>query len=75
MDTTTTVAGNLANGKGKTTRIERGVKLHREHGGEIERIGIHAYRVPSCTGTGSYAVYTDLRCCTCPDHPRAKANG
>jgi hypothetical protein len=56
-------------------RIGRGIKLHREHGAEIERTGIHTYRVPSCTGTGTYTVYADLRCCTCPDHPRAKAAG
>jgi hypothetical protein len=56
-------------------RIGRGIKLHREHGAEIERTGIHTYRVPSCTGTGTYTVYSDLRCCTCPDHPRAKAVG
>jgi len=30
------------------------------------------YRVPSCTGNGYYTVYTDLRACTCPDHPKAK---
>ena len=60
---------------GKTTRIERGIRLHREHAGEIERVGIHAYRVPSCTGTGSYAVHADLRYCSCPDHPKAKAAG
>lgn len=58
-----------------SSRIKRGVALHRERGGEIERIGAHAYRVPSCTGTGFYTVYTDFRACTCPDHPRAKAAG
>jgi hypothetical protein len=62
-----------------STRIGRGIKRYRDHGAEIERIGIHTYRVPSigcaCTGRGSYTVYSDLRCCTCPDHPRAKAAG
>jgi hypothetical protein len=58
-----------------STRIGRAIKLHCEHGAEIERVGIHTYRVPSCTGTGTYTVYSDLRCCTCPDHSRAKANG
>ncbi len=59
----------------ESTRVTRGIALHREHGGEIERVGINTYRVPSCTGTGTYTVYTDLRCCSCPDHPRAKAAG
>jgi hypothetical protein len=57
------------------TRVTRGIALYREHGAEIERTGIHTYGVPSCTGTGTYTVYSDLRCCTCPDHPRAKAVG
>jgi hypothetical protein len=58
-----------------STRVTRGIALYREGAHEIERVGIHTYRVPSCTGTGTYTVYSDLRCCTCPDHPRAKANG
>jgi hypothetical protein len=58
-----------------STRIGRGIKLHHEHSDKIERIGIHTYRVPSCTGSGSYTVYSDLRCCTCPDHRRAKEAG
>lgn len=58
-----------------STRVQRGVRLHREHGHLIERIAAHTYRVPSCTGTGSYVAYTDLRFCTCPDHPRAKSAG
>ncbi len=57
------------------SRILRGLKLFKERGAEIERVGIHTYRVPSCTGNGSYTVYTDLRCCTCPDHPHVKAAG
>ena len=67
MDTTTIAA--------KTTRLQRGVRLFGERGHEIERISAHTYRVPSCTGTGFYTAYTDLRCCTCPDHMRAKAAG
>jgi hypothetical protein len=57
------------------TRVTRGIALYREHGAEIERTGIHTYRVPSCMGMGTYTVYSDLRCCNCPDHPRAKAAG
>ena len=59
----------------KTTRLSRGITLHRERGHEIERIAAHTYRVPSCSGEGFYTAYTDLRCCTCPDHMRAKAVG
>lgn len=58
-----------------STRLIRGVRLFLERGAEIERISAHTYRVPSCTGIGTYTAYTDLRCCTCPDHVRAKAAG
>jgi hypothetical protein len=58
-----------------STRVTRGIALYREYGDQIERTGIHTYRVPSCTGSGTYTVYSDLRCCSCPDHPRAKAAG
>jgi hypothetical protein len=67
MDTTTIPA--------KTTRLQRGVRLFLERGEEIERTTANTYRVPSCSGTGSYLVYLDLRCCTCPDHRSAKASG
>lgn len=59
----------------KSTRLQRGVRLFNDRGHEIERISAHTYRVPSCTGEGAYVAYTDLRCCTCPDHIRAKASG
>ncbi len=59
----------------RTTRLQRGIRLYRDHAGEIEHIGFLTYRVPSCTGEGSYLVYLDLRACTCPDHARAKARG
>ncbi len=59
----------------KTTRLQRGIALHRERGHQIERLEIHTYAVPSCSGDETYTVYTDLRCCTCPDHRRAKAAG
>ncbi len=58
-----------------TTRVQRGVRLYRDHGHEIEHVGFLTYRVPSCTGEGSYLVYLDLHACTCPDHARAKAKG
>ncbi len=65
---TTTVAA-------KTTRLQRGVRLHRERGHEIERLEIHTYAVPSCSGDETYTVFTDMGCCSCPDHRRAKAAG
>ncbi len=59
----------------KTTRLQRGVRLFLERGAEIERTTANTYRVPSCSGEGSYLVYLDFRCCTCPDHRAAKAAG
>lgn len=59
----------------KATRISRGIALFHDCGAEIKRTTANTYRVPSCTGEGSYLVYLDLRCCTCPDHARAKASG
>ena len=67
MDTTTVPA--------KTTRLQRGIALFLERGAEIERTTANTYRVPSCTGEGSYLVYLDLRACLCPDHRAAKAVG
>ncbi len=65
---TTTVAA-------KTTRLQRGVRLFNERGSEIERLEIHTYAVPSCSGDETYTVFTDMGCCSCPDHRRAKAAG
>jgi predicted nucleic acid-binding Zn finger protein len=65
---TTTVAA-------KTTRLQRGVRLFRERGHQIERLEIHTYAVPSCSGDETYTVYTDMGCCTCPDHRAAKKAG
>ena len=59
----------------KTTRLSRGIVLHRERGHEIERLEAHTYSVPSCVGGGTYTVFVDLGCCTCPDHRRAKEAG
>ncbi len=59
----------------KTDRLQRGVRLFRERGHEIERTTANTYRVPSCTGEGSYLVYLDLKACLCPDHRRARAAG
>ncbi len=59
----------------KTTRLQRGVRLFNERGAEITRLEIHTYAVPSCSGDEMYTVYTDMGCCSCPDHRRAKAAG
>jgi hypothetical protein len=67
MDTTTVAA--------KTTRLQRGIALYRERGSEIERLEIHTYAVPSCSGDETYTVFTDLQACSCPNHRRAKAAG
>ncbi len=67
MDTTTVAA--------KTTRLQRGIRLFAERGHEIERIAAHTYRVPSCSGDETYTVFTDMGCCSCPDHRHAKAAG
>ncbi len=60
-----------------STRVQRGIALHRERGHEIEHVGIGTYRVPSCTGRGSYVVYVSegYQFCTCDDYPRARALG
>ncbi len=58
-----------------STRLQRGIRLFRDKGHEITRLEIHTYAVPSCSGDETYTVYTDMGCCTCPDHRRAKAAG
>ncbi len=59
----------------KTTRLQRGIALYRERGYEIKPLELDTYSVPSCVGDGTYTVFTDLGCCTCPDHRRAKEAG
>ncbi len=53
-------------------RALRALRLYRERGAEIERTGPWTYLVPSCTGTGSWAVDYRRETCDCPDalrHP------
>ncbi len=52
------------------TREARGIRLYRDHAGEIVRILPHTYEVPSCLGTMSYVVRLDRGTCECPDHAR-----
>ncbi len=68
MDTTTVAA--------KTTRLQRGIALHRERGDEITRTTGGTYIVPSCTGEGHYVVYLgEVTTCSCADSRRAKDAG
>jgi SWIM zinc finger len=50
-----------------STREARGLELYRRGG--IERIARDVYRVPSCSGSGSYDVlYGEREECSCPDY-------
>lgn len=49
--------------------------MARLRGEEIERTAPFTWRVPSCSGSGTYYVYLDILRCSCPDHPRAKELG
>ncbi len=48
-------------------RALRALALYRERGAEIERTGPHTYLVPSCSGTGTWAVNYRRETCDCPD--------
>ncbi len=50
------------------TRALRALALYRERGAEIVRTGPWTYLVPSCTGTGTWAVNYRTETCDCPDH-------
>ena len=60
-----------------STRISRGIALHRERGHEITTTPGGTYRVPSCTGEGHYVVYLEpeFTTCSCPDSRRAREAG
>ena len=52
-----------------TTRAERALKLLEERGQDIRCISAGVYRVPSCSGSGSYDVlYGEREECPCPDY-------
>jgi hypothetical protein len=59
MTVNTTIPGD--------TREVRALTLYRERGAEIVRTGPWTYLVPSCTGTGSWAVNYRRETCDCPD--------
>ena len=52
------------------TREVRALNLYRERGAEIVRTGPWTYLVPSCSGTGSWAVNYKKERCDCPDFER-----
>ena len=52
------------------TRELRAFELFRARGHEIVRTGPWTYLVPSCTGTGSWAVNYKRETCDCPDFER-----
>ena len=49
------------------TRESRALALYRQRGAEIVRTGPHTYLVPSCSGSGTYAVDYEAESCDCPD--------
>jgi hypothetical protein len=49
------------------TRELRALELFRARGHEIVRTGPWTYLVPSCSGTGSWAVNYRRETCDCPD--------
>jgi hypothetical protein len=50
-------------------REERALRLLEERGQDIRRISAGLYRVPSCSGSGSYDVlYGEREECPCPDY-------
>ncbi len=52
-----------------TARAQRALALLEERGDEIRRISAGVYRVPSCSGSGSYDVlYGEREECPCPDY-------
>jgi hypothetical protein len=51
------------------SRAERALKLFEEHGDSIVKLAAGVYRVPSCSGAGSYDVlYGEREECPCPDY-------
>ena len=58
-----------------TSRIERGIRLYRERGGEIEVTRGGTMKVPSCTGDAFYVVYEEYGFCSCVDSRRARRIG
>ena len=63
-----TVTTTIPEPRPDDTREVRALRLHRERGAEIVRTGPWTYLVPSCTGSGSWAVNYRRESCDCPDY-------
>ncbi len=59
--------------EGARARVQRGIKLYREHGEEIEHMRHGVYSVPGCSG-GTYRVdlapFGGAESCNCRTAPR-----
>lgn len=53
----------------RTTRQQRGIALSRERDEEIEHVEGRRWKVPSCSGSGTYVVDLRVKSCECPDTP------
>ncbi len=60
-----------------STRISRGIALHRERGDEITRTEGGTFLVPCSSGGGHYVVYltADFTTCSCVDSRHARKMG
>jgi hypothetical protein len=54
-----------------TTRLQRGIALAQERFEEITRVAPGVWSVPSCSGSGVYAVNLKTGECSCPDRTPA----
>jgi hypothetical protein len=59
-----------ASARPPTTRVQRGLELARERGGEIWPCGRSVWRVPSCSTETVYLVDLKRESCSCEDHRR-----
>ena len=66
--TTDTIRKDSPKGSANS-RAERALRLFEERGDDIVELAAGVYRVPSCSGTGSYDVlYGEREECPCPDY-------
>ncbi len=65
-----TVSPTVREAPPKVSRELRALALVQARGNEIVRTGPWTYLVPSCTGTGSWAVNYRRESCDCSDYER-----